>query len=63
MYPSIDPVSGGLIRETKRRLPGLVVSVTRYRQGDVDSVGYVPSVTEFVTDYRCQECSWSETDR
>ena len=31
--------------------------------GDVISVGYMPSVTEFVTGYKCQECSWSETDR
>lgn len=31
--------------------------------GDVVSVGYMPSVTEFVTGYKCQECSWSETDR
>jgi hypothetical protein len=26
-------------------------------------VGYMPSVTEFVTGYKCQECSWAETDR
>lgn len=26
-------------------------------------VGYMPSVTEFVTGYKCQECDWSETDR
>jgi DNA-directed RNA polymerase subunit RPC12/RpoP len=31
--------------------------------GDVVAVGYMPSVTEFVTGYKCQECSWSETDR
>ncbi|SHH20489.1 DUF5795 family protein [Halobaculum gomorrense] len=31
--------------------------------GDVISVGYMPSVTEFVTAYKCQECSWGETDR
>ena len=31
--------------------------------GDVISVGYMPSVTEFVTAYKCQECPWSETDR
>ena len=31
--------------------------------GDVISVGYMPSVTEFVTAYKCQECAWSETDR
>ncbi|RQG97760.1 DUF5795 family protein [Natrarchaeobius chitinivorans] len=26
-------------------------------------VGYMPSVTEFVTGWKCQECDWSETDR
>ena len=31
--------------------------------GDVISVGYMPSVTEFVTGYKCQECGWAETDR
>ncbi len=31
--------------------------------GDVISVGYMPSVMEFVTAYKCQECSWNETDR
>jgi len=31
--------------------------------GDVISVGYMPSVTEFVTAYKCQECDWSEADR
>ena len=31
--------------------------------GSVLSVGYMPSVTEFVTAYKCQECDWSETDR
>ncbi|QLG62186.1 DUF5795 family protein [Halorarum salinum] len=31
--------------------------------GDVLSVGYMPSVTEFVVGYKCQECPWSETDR
>ncbi|MEM4781043.1 MAG: DUF5795 family protein [Halalkalicoccus sp.] len=30
---------------------------------DVLQVGYMPSVSEFVTGYKCQECSWSETDR
>ncbi len=30
---------------------------------NVISVGYMPSVTEFVTGYKCQECGWSETDR
>jgi len=31
--------------------------------GDVISVGYMPSVTEFVTGYKCQECDWSADDR
>jgi hypothetical protein len=30
--------------------------------GDVISVGYMPSVTAFVTGYKCQECDWSETE-
>jgi len=30
---------------------------------DVLSVGYMPSVTEFVTGYKCQDCGWRETDR
>ncbi|WP_136588969.1 DUF5795 family protein [Salinigranum halophilum] len=30
---------------------------------NVISVGYMPSVTEFVTGYKCQECDWSETER
>jgi len=31
--------------------------------GDVLAVGYMPTVTEFVTGYKCQECDWAETDR
>ena len=31
--------------------------------GDVISVGYMPSITAFVTGYKCQECDWSEVDR
>ncbi|MFB6111911.1 MAG: DUF5795 family protein [Halobacteriaceae archaeon] len=31
--------------------------------GDVLSVGYMPSVTEFVTGYKCQDCDWAATDR
>lgn len=30
--------------------------------GDVLSVGYMPSVTEFVTGYKCQDCEWSERE-
>jgi len=31
--------------------------------GDVLEVGYMPSVTEFVTGRKCQECDWRTTDR
>jgi len=31
--------------------------------GNVLEVGYMPSVTEFVTGFKCQDCDWSETDR
>jgi rubredoxin len=31
--------------------------------GDVLSVGYMPSVTEFVTGFKCQNCDWADTDR
>jgi len=31
--------------------------------GDVLAVGYMPSVTEFVTGYKCQNCAWSADDR
>ncbi|MFB6280883.1 MAG: DUF5795 family protein [Haloferacaceae archaeon] len=31
--------------------------------GNVLSVGYMPSVTEFVTGYKCQDCDWAEADR
>jgi len=31
--------------------------------GDVLAVGYMPTVTEFVTGYKCQDCGWAETDR
>ena len=31
--------------------------------GDVLVVGYMPSVTEFVTGFKCQDCAWRETDR
>ncbi|SNR23533.1 DUF5795 family protein [Halorubrum vacuolatum] len=31
--------------------------------GDVIEVGYMPSVTEFVTGYKCQDCDWSDDDR
>ncbi|PSP83235.1 hypothetical protein BRC83_07650 [Halobacteriales archaeon QS_1_68_17] len=31
--------------------------------GDVLEVGYMPSITEFVTGWKCQDCAWRETDR
>jgi predicted RNA-binding Zn-ribbon protein involved in translation (DUF1610 family) len=31
--------------------------------GNVISVGYMPSVTEFVTGYKCQDCDWKADDR
>ncbi|MFB6083015.1 MAG: DUF5795 family protein [Halorientalis sp.] len=31
--------------------------------GNVLEVGYMPSVTEFVTGQKCQDCDWSATDR
>ncbi len=31
--------------------------------GNVLEVGYMPSVTEFVTGRKCQDCDWAETDR
>ena len=31
--------------------------------GDVIQVGYMPTVTEFVTGYKCQECAWADDDR
>jgi hypothetical protein len=31
--------------------------------GDVLEVGYMPSATEFVTGWKCQECDWRDTDR
>ena len=31
--------------------------------GDVISVGYMPTVTEFVVGSKCQQCSWSDDNR
>lgn len=30
---------------------------------DVLEVGYMPSVTEFITGWKCQDCDWADTDR
>ena len=31
--------------------------------GNVLEVGYMPSIAEFVTGRKCQDCEWSDTDR
>jgi hypothetical protein len=31
--------------------------------GNVIEVGYMPSVMEFVTGRKCQDCDWQDTDR
>lgn len=31
--------------------------------GDVLRVGYMPSISAYVTGYKCQECDWAATDR
>ena len=31
--------------------------------GDVLEIVYMPSVTELVTGWKCQDCDWAETDR
>lgn len=31
--------------------------------GSVLSVGYMPSVMEFVTGYKCQDCDWKAMER
>lgn len=31
--------------------------------GTVLVVGYMPSVTAYVTGWKCQDCDWRETDR
>jgi hypothetical protein len=30
--------------------------------GNVLEVGYMPSVTDFLTGYKCQDCAWSDTE-
>lgn len=30
---------------------------------NVLAVGYMPTVTEFITGWKCTECDWRETDR
>jgi len=43
--------------ECRPRLPGV------RRRRHLRPVGYMPSVTEFITGYKCQECDWSADDR
>ena len=31
--------------------------------GNVLEVGYMPSIAEFVTGRKCQDCEWSDTNR
>jgi len=31
--------------------------------GDVLAVGYMPSVTEYVTGFKCQDCDWADAER
>ena len=50
-----DVMEAETIEDTERDCPDC--------GGDVVSVGYMPSVTEYVTGYKCQECDWRETDR
>jgi hypothetical protein len=59
MFVSIErliPANPVLLGQTSR-----TISTENIR--NVISVGYMPSVTEFVTGYKCQDCGWSETDR
>ena len=30
--------------------------------GNVLTVGYMPSVTSFVTGYKCQDCGWNDSE-
>lgn len=43
------------IEEADRECPECGSNVLR--------VGYMPSVTAFVTGWKCQECAWQDTDR
>ncbi|WP_435153527.1 DUF5795 family protein [Haladaptatus sp. DFWS20] len=42
------------IQETDRNCPDC--------GGDVLTVGYMPSVTAFVTGFKCQDCDWQERE-
>jgi len=49
------PMEADAIEDADRQCPDC--------DGDVLAVSYMPSVTELITGYKCQECDWSATDR
>jgi len=55
MIEDDDVMDAEAIEESDRECPDC--------GGDVLEVGYMPSVTEFVTGWKCQDCDWHETDR
>ena len=55
MIEDKDVMDAESIEDTDRECPEC--------SGDVLEVGYMPSVTEFVTGWKCQDCDWSDTDR
>ena len=51
-----DPVmAADPIKDTERDCPDC--------GGNVLTVGYMPSATEYVDGYKCQDCDWAENDR
>jgi ribosomal protein S27AE len=55
MIEDEDVMDAEAIEDTDRECPEC--------GGGVLKVGYMPSVTEFITGWKCQDCDWSETDR
>jgi len=49
------PMEADAIEDADRQCPDC--------DGDVLAVAYMPSVTELVTGYKCQDCDWSVADR
>lgn len=49
-----DVMEAESIEETDRTCPDC--------DGDVLSVGYMPSVTAFVTGFKCQDCDWATVE-
>ena len=49
------PMEADAIEDADRQCPEC--------DGDVLAVAYMPSVTELITGYKCQECDWSDADR